>query len=821
MTTNGCRDLASIIVPCWNQLEFTRHCISSLMRHTRPPWELILVDNGSADGTRDYCAGVHDASSVPVTVVTNATNLGFPAAINQGLEQAHGEYLVLLNNDVVVTDAWLDQLVALANAESRQAADEPQNERAEIASTAECAKSAKIDAVDGEPGIFDFNELLAERRRGSTAVTVVDPIPPSTSQPRMHTSFPAVPIGLVGPMSNFAAPPQLVEGVPYHDLEAMHGFARRWRSEHLGNWFNVRKLSGFCLLMKRAVYERIGGLDERFAVGLFDDDDLAMRARNAGFQLAVAHDLFVHHFGSRSFVGNGIDAEALLNENAQRFAAKWGLPNTGGRRVSLRPFTVGPQNGSRNGSDPQSQNQGGNRPQMTPMDADKHARMISESCSETGPTGEAVQLSEPCPGGRAEAKPAQPASWSDLPAPSSRLVSHLRPSESSADNNLLSFSSGPANRLFNRPRSADKQARVSLTMIVKNEHDHLPHCLQSAAGLFDEIVVVDTGSTDDTIEIARSFGANVFEFPWVDSFSAARNESLEHATGDYAFWLDADDIVEPGEREKLQGLLDRLRAGELPTASFIVRCACDPGPDGTGGNTVVDHVRLFPIRDDVRWKYRVHEQILPALRRAGVPDCWTDIVVRHTGYSDLVTRAGKLDRDLRLCHMDQAEMPDDPFVLFNLGAISVERCRWRDALGFLGRSLARSAPSDSIVRKLYALIARVHQMTGDTHVALQTCISGLKLDPDDAELLFRKAVVHRYRGESRAAEGCWRRCLELERPNRFCSFDQGIYGHLTRRNLAILAAERGDLAEARKLWREVLAECPGDPEATARLASAG
>ena len=88
-------------------------------------------------------------------------------------------------------------------------------------------------------------------------------------------------------------------------------FARRWRDEHLGEWFTVPKLSGFCLLMKRAVYDKIGGLDERFGLGFFDDDDLAERARRAGFELAVAHDLFVHHFGSRTFAGNGIDAGTI------------------------------------------------------------------------------------------------------------------------------------------------------------------------------------------------------------------------------------------------------------------------------------------------------------------------------------------------------------------------------------------------------------------------------------------------------------------------------------------------------------------------------
>ncbi len=82
--------LASIIVPCWNQVVFTRQCVAALRQHTRDPWELIVIDNGSTDGTGHYLAGVRDMSSVPVTVISNATNLGFPAAINQGLRSARG-----------------------------------------------------------------------------------------------------------------------------------------------------------------------------------------------------------------------------------------------------------------------------------------------------------------------------------------------------------------------------------------------------------------------------------------------------------------------------------------------------------------------------------------------------------------------------------------------------------------------------------------------------------------------------------------------------------------------------------------------------------
>ncbi len=240
-------------------------------------------------------------------------------------------------------------------------------------------------------------------------------------------------------------------------------------------------------------------------------------------------------------------------------------------------------------------------------------------------------------------------------------------------------------------------------MIVRDEEKNLPKCLESVRGIFDEIVVVDTGSTDRTVEVARSFGARVFDFAWVDDFAAARNAALARATGDYAFWLDADDVVEPPERETLQALLDSLRSDH--DCGYVVRCACDPGEDGSGGETVVDHIRLFPLREGIRWTYRVHEQILPALRRAKIPVRWTDLTVRHTGYTDRALRARKLRRDERILGEELAERPDDPFVLFNLGAIAIERQDWREALELLRRSLAGSAPSDSITRKLYALIA--------------------------------------------------------------------------------------------------------------------
>ena len=109
--------------------------------------------------------------------------------------------------------------------------------------------------------------------------------------------------------------------------------------------------------------------------------------------------------------------------------------------------------------------------------------------------------------------------------------------------------------------------RISLCMIVKDEESVLSRCLSGIFDQVDEIVIVDTGSTDKTKEIAKSFTEKVYDFVWTDDFSAARNYSFSLATGDYILWLDADDIVQPSEKEKLT-LLKKTLERERPDAVF-------------------------------------------------------------------------------------------------------------------------------------------------------------------------------------------------------------------------------------------------------------
>jgi hypothetical protein len=304
-------------------------------------------------------------------------------------------------------------------------------------------------------------------------------------------------------------------------------------------------------------------------------------------------------------------------------------------------------------------------------------------------------------------------------------------------------------------------------MIVKDEETHLPASLGSAADLVEEIIVVDTGSADATREAARRRGARVYDFPWCDDFAAARNESLRHATGDWVFWLDADDRLDEANRLRLRTLFEQLPDENV---AYLMRyVALDDGAPGR--TSAVDHARLFRNDPQIRWEYRVHEQILPAVARLGGRIQPTDVVLYHLGYRDAAVVRRKLQRNGRLLELDVAERPDDPVVLFNLGRTYLRLGRVAEAVPPLSRCL-HNLPAElgPILRTAYALLVEAHCRLGQSRAALAVCLEGRGRFPDDLELLLGEGLVRRDLGDGRGAEACLLHLLQRDPSNAAAHF---------------------------------------------------
>lgn len=243
--------IASLVVLTLNQLELTRQCFESVLRHSTVPFELIVIDNGSSDDTPAYLRALAERDP-RVRLHFNATNMGFGHGCNQGMAMAEGEFIVLLNNDTVVTEGWLEGLLK-----------------------------------------------------------------PMVQEPT---------IGASGPRSNRASGLQQLPFVPYGgDMAEMQQFARWYSDVHQGQAIFVPRLIGFCCAIRGTALQRIGGFDTRFGIGNFEDDDLSMRLKAAGFKLCITEEVFIHHYGSATFISERIDYNKSMAENWHRFAAKWGL----------------------------------------------------------------------------------------------------------------------------------------------------------------------------------------------------------------------------------------------------------------------------------------------------------------------------------------------------------------------------------------------------------------------------------------------------------------------------------------------------------------
>ncbi len=818
--------LTSIVILTWNQLDCTRECVASIRQFTPEPHEIIFVDNGSADGTVKWLRQLV-RENANYRLIENLKNLGFAKGCNQGIEAASGEYILLLNNDVVVTENWL-------------------------------------------------SGLLEAHRLGPDA-------------------------GIVGPMTNNISGPQQVLQIGYQSLEGLAEYAQQFRATNRHRIIPMRRIVGFCMLFPRELVEKIGLLDEQFGTGNYEDDDYCLRTALAGYRNIIAGDVFIHHYGSRSFIGNRVDYGEAMTGNGKRFQEKWQNPAAAGF-AELKLIAV-------RAVEKAHECQGKGELQVavaTLLEGIKHAPeettlyyTLAELLLEAKQFKDAMETVEQIPGNVHDARSAELLGYCqkglqmyvDAAASADRALL-LNPGSAPALNlqGILAYKNGDKNAaeaLFNRAIAADpsygepytnagvinwgagEQLRgmsllekgfilsptaaeiatlyhtaatgagdvartellfreaaslhpqhrgiqfflidlllrqekhaaamelieqamisygnddgllgaalevrskighwqtasnaksgstVSLCMIVKNEEQHLARCLGSAKPLVDEMVVVDTGSTDRTKQIAAAFGARVFDFPWTCDFAEARNVSLAKASADWVLILDADEVIAGRDHEALRervkqssrrpaayALVSRNYTNKVNIENWNANDGSYRSEEAGSGWTPSIKVRLFPNDRRIRFENPVHELVEPSLKKICMTVKACDVPVHHYGKLDEAMGAAKGEAYYQLGKQKIEALGNDIDALCELAIQAGELKKFAEALEIWQRVVAISAD----IPVAFFNMSAAYLELGQYQEGLKASARAMALAPQMKEAIYNYAICAFYAGDAK------------------------------------------------------------------------
>jgi len=343
---------------------------------------------------------------------------------------------------------------------------------------------------------------------------------------------------------------------------------------------------------------------------------------------------------------------------------------------------------------------------------------------------------------------------------------------------------------------------ISLCMITKNEEKFLEQCLNSVKDLVDEMVVVDTGSTDKTKEIAARFGAKIFDFKWCDDFSAARNESLKHATGDWILVLDADEVIAEKDHEKIR----ELKIKNRETVGFVlihrnyindsaaagwVSSKDDSYPESKAakGWWPVPILRLFKNIKEIRYKGAVHESVTESLQGKG-KIIETEIPIHH--YSKL-DKAKAKEKEIYYEELGEKKVKEkrDFHSYFELGRQYVANKKFEEAIDAFEKSISLrrdyfeswfmlgsvyllKEELDNALSKLrkaqslnqnyspvYANLGIIFAKKKEFQKAIKNFIKAIKLNPNDATAHKNLGMCYNESGVKKMAYLAFKKAVEL------------------------------------------------------------
>lgn len=381
-----------------------------------------------------------------------------------------------------------------------------------------------------------------------------------------------------------------------------------------------------------------------------------------------------------------------------------------------------------------------------------------------------------------------------------------------------------AKRVADHARPATGQT-LSLCMIVKDEEAMLGQCLDAVREFVDEIVIVDTGSTDRTVEIAAEHDARILHHAWTGDFAEARNVSFDAATSDWILYLDADEVLVDGDGPRLRALTGHVwrEALYLTETNHTGRLE-----DGTSVNH--NALRLFRNRPEYRFTGRIHEQIahtLPGyLAERFEP---TTVRLEHYGYLGEVREAkDKSRRNLELLEQQVAEGVDTPFLHFNLGSEHAALDDDAAALAAFERSW-ETVSADPLLKtygfvpSLTQRLVKATRLVGRHEDAIARGDEVLALLPGYTDIVFEQALAAKALGDLDGAAERLERCLQWgDAPSTYTA-QVGCGTFLALATLGELRRTQGRLEEAAELLSRCLTEHPRflavvDPLATTMLA---
>jgi len=315
--------------------------------------------------------------------------------------------------------------------------------------------------------------------------------------------------------------------------------------------------------------------------------------------------------------------------------------------------------------------------------------------------------------------------------------------------------------------------RISLCMIVKNEENLLGDCLTSVKDFVDEIIVVDTGSTDYTRDIARAFGAKIFHFKWVDDFSKARNESIKHATGDYILVLDADEKISNNDLEKMRNLVEKT---EFDAASLIQRTYSNdskspswkPSKDDSykesksfTGWFETKLLRLFRRDNKIFYQNRVHESVEKSVKDFDGKIIIAPIPIHHFGKvlsDDKVRKKGEMYLEIGKKKVDDDKSAK---AYFELGVQAKQLDRTDEAIDAFEKALKINSKHTKTMINLGALYVE----KGEYEKSEQTLKNALLIDPGSSDIYNNLGVVFQQQNKTGEAEEAYKKSIELNKNN--------------------------------------------------------